>query len=78
MIRLSGGKLLPISGSVIQFQSNSSSALVRFDRWGVLEKDKDQRMVGHSCGNRGCKITNLDELDPLLSAFWTPFIPSKI
>lgn len=41
IIRLSVGKLHPISGNGIwQFQFNSSSSLVRFDQWGVLEKDK--------------------------------------
>lgn len=48
MTRLSGEKLLPISGSGMQFQFNSNSALMRFDQRGILEKDRDQRMVGYA------------------------------
>lgn len=32
----------------MQFQFNSSSALMRFDQRGILEKDKDQRIVGYA------------------------------
>lgn len=70
MIRLSGAKLHPVSGSGMQFQFNSSSAHVLL--W-VLEKDKDKKGGGLVYGNLVDKIPNLDEQLPVALSFLASF-----